>query len=58
MHKTLYLTDYIGRLHVSRKEGGRGLASFEDNVDTSIRCLEESIKKDIKVNTNKTRLNI
>ena len=34
------LTDYV-----PRKEGGRGLASIEDSVDTSIQRLEDYIKK-------------
>ena len=44
MHKALHpetmLTDYV-----SRKEGGRGLASIEDNVDASIQQLEDYIQK-------------
>ena len=36
------LTDYI---YVSRKDGGRGLTSIEDNVDVSIRRLEDYIEK-------------
>ena len=50
------LTDYI-----SRREGGRGLASIEDSVDTSIR-LEDYIEKHggtlitaTRNNTNNTR---
>ena len=46
-------TDYVQglkpekwhRLLVSRKEGGRGLASIEDSVDASIRGLKVYIKK-------------
>ena len=33
-------TDYIDRLYMSRKEGGRKFASIEDSVDTTIRSLE------------------
>ena len=33
MHNALHPRDDVGRLHVSRKEGGRGLASIEDSVD-------------------------
>ena len=33
------------RLHVSRKERGRGLASIEDSVDASIQWLEDNIEK-------------
>ena len=36
LHKALYPRDDAGRLYVSRKEGGRGLASIEDSVDASI----------------------
>ena len=35
MHKTLHPRDEVDRLYVFRKEGGRGLASIEDSVDTS-----------------------
>ena len=34
----------IFQLYVSRREGGRGLSSIEDSVDTSIR-LEDFIEK-------------
>ena len=44
MHKALYPRDDVNRLYVSRKEGGRGLASIEDNVDTSIQRLKDYIK--------------
>ena len=37
MHKVLHPRDDTGRLFVSIKEGGRGLASIEDSVDASIR---------------------
>ena len=43
MHKALHPRDDVDRLYVPRKEGGRGLASIEDNVDTSIQRLEEYI---------------
>ena len=45
MHKVLHPRDNIDRLYVSRKEGGRGLASIEDSVGTSIQRLEEYIEK-------------
>ena len=35
----------MNRLYVSRKEWGRGLASIEDSVDTSIHRLENYIQK-------------
>ena len=42
--KALHPRDDMDRLYVSRKEGGRGLASIEDSVDASIR-LEDYIEK-------------
>ena len=45
MHKALHPKDDIDRLYVSRKEGGRGLASIEYGVDASIQRLEEYIQK-------------
>ena len=45
MHKALHPRDDVDRLYVSRKEGGRGLASIEDIVDTSIQRLEDYIEK-------------
>ena len=36
MYKALFLRDDVARLYVSRKDGGRGLASIEDSVDASI----------------------
>ena len=45
MHKALRQRDVIDRLHVSRKEGKRGLASTEDYVEASIRGIKEYIKK-------------
>ena len=39
-HKALHPRDDVDRLYVSRKEGGRGLTSIEDSVDTSIHRLE------------------
>ena len=40
MHKALHPRDDVDRLYVSWKEGGRWLASIEDNVDASIQRLE------------------
>ena len=37
MHKALDPKDNVDKLNVPRKEGGRGLASIEDSVDTSIK---------------------
>ena len=45
MHKALHPKDYVDRLYVPRKEGGRGLVSIENNVDTSIKRLEDYMKK-------------
>ena len=45
MHKALHPRDDVDRLYVSRKEGGRGLASIEDTVDASIQQLEVYIEK-------------
>ena len=44
MYKALHSGDDVDRLYVSRKEGGRGLASSEDSIDASIR-LEDYIEK-------------
>ena len=44
MHKALHPRDDVDRLYVSRKEGGRGLASIEDTVDASIQRLEDNIQ--------------
>ena len=40
IQKALHPRDDVDRLYVSRKEGGRGLASIEDSVDASIHRLE------------------
>ena len=57
-HKALHPRDDGDRLYVPRKEGGRRLASIEDNVDTSIQRLQDYIKKHerglIKAIRNKT----
>ena len=45
MLKALHPRDDVDRLYVSRKEGGRGLASSEDSVDASIQRLEDYIEK-------------
>ena len=45
MHKALHHRDDVDRLYVSRKEGGRGLASIEDTVDASIQRLKDYIEK-------------
>ena len=45
MHKALHPRDDVDKLYVSRKEGGRGLASIEDSVDASIQRLGGYIEK-------------
>ena len=45
MHKAWHPRDDADRLYVSRKEGGRGLASIEDSVNASIQRLEDNIQK-------------
>ena len=45
MHKGLHSRDDVDRLYVSRKEGGRRLASIEDSVDASIQRLTDYIQK-------------
>ena len=45
MHKASHPRDEVDRLYVSRKEGGRGLASSEDSVNASIQRLEDYIEK-------------
>ena len=45
MHKALHPRDDVDRLFISRKEGGRGLASIEDSVDASIQRLKDYIQK-------------
>ena len=45
MHKALHPRNDVDRLYVSRKEGGRGLASIEDSVDASIQRLADYIEK-------------
>ena len=45
MHKALPPRDDVDKLYVPRKEGERGLVSFEDSVDKSIQRLEDYIEK-------------
>ena len=45
MHKALHPRDDVDRVYVSRKEGGREIASIEDSVDASIQRLEVYIEK-------------
>ena len=45
MHKALHPRDNVDRLYVSRKVGGRGVASIEDTVNASLQRLEDYIEK-------------
>ena len=45
MHKALHPRDDVDKLYVSRKVGGRGLASIVENVDTSRQQLEDYIER-------------
>ena len=45
MHKALHQRDDVDRLYLSRKDGGRGLASIEDSVDALVQQLEDYIQK-------------
>ena len=45
MHKAFPPGDVFGRLYMSRKEGGRGLANIENIVDASIQRLEDYFEK-------------
>ena len=45
VHRALHPRHDFDRLYVSRKEGGRGLASIEDSVDASIQRLKDYFKK-------------
>ena len=45
MHKALHPRDDVDRLYISRKEGGRGLASIEDSDHASIQRLEDYVEK-------------
>ena len=45
MYKALHPRDDIDRLYVSRKKGGRELASIEDSVDTTTWRLYKKSKK-------------
>ena len=44
MHKTLYPSDGIDQLYVSRKRGGRRLSNILDCVDVSIQGHKNYIK--------------
>ena len=45
IHKALNPREDVDSVYVSRKEGGRGLASIEDSFDASIQRLEDYIEK-------------
>ena len=40
MHKALHPKSDVDRLYISRRDGGRGLVSVEDAIETAIRGLE------------------
>ena len=46
MYKALHPRAEVDKLYVSRKEGGRGIASIEDSIDESIQRFEDYIQKD------------
>ena len=52
IHKALYTYDGIDRLYVSRKERGSGFTSINDSVDTSLRHLEDDIRKEHRKTDN------
>ena len=45
MHKALHPRDDVDRLYVSRKKGGRRLASTKNSANTSIQQLQDYIEK-------------
>ena len=45
MHNALHPRDDVDRLYVSKKKGGREIASIQDSVDTSIQRLKDYFKK-------------
>ena len=48
MHKALYHRDDVDWLYVSRKKGGRVLASIENSVDVSLQQLNDYWGKNMK----------
>ena len=50
MHKALHPRDDRDKMNASRKEEGKGIASIEYSVDTSIRRLKKDKKRTKKVN--------
>ena len=57
MHKALHPIYDVDRLFVSRKEGGKGLASIEDSIDESIQKRGERLITVTRNNSDKTRNN-
>ena len=56
MFKAVHPTEDIDILYMSNTEGLRGFTSTEDRIDTSIRWLEDNIKKERLISTrNKTK---
>ena len=62
MLKSLHPRDDVNRLYVSRIEGGRGLTSIENSIESSIQRLEYIEKRGRRLitatrnNTNDTRI--
>ena len=63
-YKVIHPRDDTDRLYVSRKGGGRGFDSIQDNVDASIQGLKDYINKHegrlttaIRNNTDNTSIN-
>ena len=54
MHKALHPRVDVDRLYVSRKEGGRGLASIENTVDVSEKHEKRGLITTIRVDTDNT----
>ena len=57
MHKALHPRDDVYRLYVSRKKGGRRLASIGDSVNALIKRLEDYIDKRGEILITATRNN-
>ena len=60
MHKALHPRDDVDRLYVSRREGGRGLASIEDSVDASIHDdhLMSARRPDLIIKNNNKKIEV
>ena len=56
MYKAWYPRNDVDRLYVSRKEGGRGLATIEDSIDYVIRTNHIKSKIDKTQHNSRCRL--